>query len=278
MAGSSEVHDMNREQPGTVRKNAMLPDTGGGGSTTAAGKAFQLLDALAAADEPLSLAELAILLEQPKPSIHRLLHQLEGTGLVKRDMTGKRFLVGDRTTDFALRALGAATRMPPVRTVLEQLVARVNESCNLGVPDRLEVVYVARVECNWPLRLHLGVGSRVPLHCTATGKLFLAHMTPARRRRLLQHLPLTAYTPYTLTDPQQLERSLHAARDDGYVINHQEYMLGLIGVAVPVFGPDRKMCAGLAVHAPEARFSLQDAADCVPALRETADVLSGLLH
>lgn len=269
---------MSEEQPGKARKTAMLPDTRGGGSTTAAGKAFQLLDALAAADEPLSLAELAVLLEQPKPSIHRLLYQLEDIGLVKRDMTGKRFLVGDRATDFALRALSAATRMPPVRTVLEQLVARVNESCNLGVLDRFEVMYVARVECNWPLRLHLGVGSRVPLHCTATGKLFLAHMTPARRRRLLRHLPLTAYTPHTLTDPRQLEQSLHSVRDDGYVINHQEYMLGLIGVAVPVFDLDGRMCAGLAMHAPEARFSLRDAADCVPALREAADVLGGLLR
>lgn len=269
---------MNREQPGTARKKAMLPDTGGSGSTTAAGKAFQLLDALAAAEEPLALADLAGVLDQPKPSIHRLLYQLEEIGMVQRDPSGKRFLVGDRATDFALRALGAAARMPPVRTVLEQLVARVNESCNLGVLDRFDVVYVARVECNWPLRLHLGVGSRVPLHCTATGKLFLTHMTPVRRRRLLQHLPLTAYTPHTLTDPDRLEQSLQSARDDGYVINHQEYMLGLIGVAVPVFGTDRRMCAGLAVHAPEARFNLQDAADCVPALRETADVLSGLLH
>lgn len=247
------------------------------GGSCAAEKAFRLLDALIAAHEPPGLAELAMMLDQPKPSVHRLLHQLETLGMVKRDPTGKRFLLGQRATDFALRVLGAAVHTPPVQAVLQQLVAEVDESCNLGVLDRFEVVYVARVESNWPLRLNLGTGSRVPLHCTAIGKLFLAHMPPAKRRRLLPRLSLTRHTPHTLTDPEQLETALKNARAAGYMINNQEYMLGLIGVAVPVLDADRRMCAGLAVHAPEVRLSAARAVECVPALRRAAMALSELL-
>lgn len=246
--------------------------------STAARKAFRLLDALTAVDEPPTLAELATVLDQPKPSVHRLLHQLEALGMVKRDLTGKRFLIGERATDFALRALGNAAGMPPVQTVLQQLVSDVNESCNLGVFDHSEIVYVARVECNWPLRLNLGVGSRIPLHCTATGKLFLAHMPPAKRRRLLQRLPLTRYTRNTVTDPVRLEAALQQARSSGYMINNQEYLVGMIGIAVPILDGGGRMCAGLAVHAPEVRFGIERALECLPALRKAADALSELLY
>jgi IclR family transcriptional regulator, acetate operon repressor len=76
------------------------------------------------------------------------------------------------------------------RTVLNVLVEKVQETCNLGMLDGDQVIYIGWFERNWPLRMRLDVGSRVPPHCTAIGKLLLAYMSARERDRLLDMLAL----------------------------------------------------------------------------------------
>ena len=78
--------------------------------------------------------------------------------------------------------------------------------------DRGRVVYLDRVESHWPLRLHLAPGSQVPIHCTASGKLFLATLPKTRRAALLRATPLDRHAPGTIVDPAALERELDALR------------------------------------------------------------------
>ena len=158
------------------------PDSGAAGSS-ALQKSFSLLEHLIAADRALTLAELVEQMDMPKASVHRLLLKLEAAQLLKRDLTGKRYVPGDRLTRFSLQTMVCSARMAPVRAILERLVAETGESINLGVLDGSSVAYIQRVECNWPLRTHLSAGSRVPLYCTATGKLFLALMPKSRQNR-----------------------------------------------------------------------------------------------
>lgn len=240
-------------------------------------KAFRLLDIIVKAQEPLSLADLSLALAQPKPSVHRLLLQLEEVGMVKRDLSARRFLPGDYATDFAVHALQSAAQAAPVQSILKRLVGEINESCNIGVMDRFEIVYIARVESDWPLRLHLQTGSRLPLHCTATGKLFLAYLPAAQRRRLLRSLPLTQYTEHTLSQPPALEKELQSVRRQGFAVNDQEYMVGLVGAGVPVFDKDKKLIAGLALQGPQPRLTVARARTCIPALQQAALDLADVL-
>src|SRR3546814_13027722 len=105
----------------------------------------------------------------------------------------------------ALMALGRSFRDAPRRVILEQIVETVGETCNVGVLDGSQVVYLDRVECDWPLRTQLHAGSRVPLHCTGMGKLFLATLPERARRRIIETLPLRRSTENTITDPERLE-------------------------------------------------------------------------
>ena len=139
--------------------------------------------------------------------------------------------------------------------------------------DGSSVAYVQRVECNWPLRTHPSAGSRVPLHCTATGKLFLALMPMARRAALLDEIELRAYAPNTITDRKRLEAELARIRDERLAVNNEEFMVGAIGLSVPLIGSDGEMFAGLALHAPVARLSVDGArkhdVDAAPRRRKT---------
>ena len=233
-------------------------------------KALSVLEVAFREARPVGLSEIAGQLGLPRQSVHRTLQQLEDNGLLLRDATRERYVVGPRMTRLALAALDAAKHTAPTRAILEALVAELGETCNIGVLDGRAVVYIDRVECDWPLRLQLQAGSHVPLHCTSIGKLLLAHLSRAQRRRLLTAAALPRYTANTITDPEALEQQLAQIRQDGYATNDQELNEGVVSLAVPILADNGKPIAGLAVHAPEVRMSLAQGMAHLPKLRETA--------
>jgi DNA-binding IclR family transcriptional regulator len=155
-------------------------------------------------------------------------------------------------------------------SILQALSNEVGETCNLTVLDGNEIVYLDRVETNWAYRIHLPVGSHLPLHCTATGKLFLANMKPAARRRLINSLTLTRHTDQTITDPDTLEAQLSKAADEGVGYDSGEFLEGLVSIAVPVIGEDNRMCFAIAIHAPSVRKSIDELRQYLPTLRHAA--------
>ena len=143
--------------------------------------------------------------------------------------------------------------------------------------DRGRVVYLDRVESHWPLRLHLAPGSVVPVHCTASGKLFLATLPAARRAALLRALPLERHAPATIVDPAALERELEALRRRDLGIDAEEFIVGLVAVAVPVRDRRGRVAAAVAVHAPAARMPLASALGHVDAMRTAAAAIGATL-
>ncbi|MDB5364564.1 MAG: sauR [Rhodospirillales bacterium] len=236
-------------------------------------KAFAALEAIAELDESPSLSQLAVRLGVPKASAHRIMTQLEQAGLLQRDLSGKRLRIGPRMARIALRAIGA-TNQPEIHAAMERLVQRIGESCNLGALQGTRIVYLDRVECDWPLRTHFRAGSQVPLHCTATGKLFLAFMDEPTREDILRSLTLERHTEKTIVDPKKLRAELARIRAAGYAENDQEFMVGLIGLSVPVLDARGRLLAGLAIHAPIARLSIVQSTAHLASLREAAAVIA----
>lgn len=241
-----------------------------GSKTTAIQKAVRLLQTIAAADEPLHLADLAAKLEMPKPTVHRLLSQLEEVGVIRRDLAGKGYHAGPTWLRLSMDALVMRAKQPFIHDIMRKLVDQIQESCNLSVLQDQEVMYLERVECDWPLRMQLHAGSRVPLHATASGKIFLAHMDRKTRQRLLAGMALHKYTNNTITDPERMEKEFEAIRAKDISINQEEYHLGLIGVSVPVRRSDETVVATLSIHAPSFRMSVEKALSYVPQLKKSA--------
>lgn len=247
--------------------------------TTAVQRAFALLETLVAQNRPMSLAQMAERLNLPKPTVHRLASRLEADDLLAREPAGRHYTIGPRLSALAIATLQAAMQHAPRHAVLEALAREIGETCNLAVLDGSAIVYLDRVETQWPLRLQLSAGSRVPLHCTASGKLFLSRMPKRARERLYAAAPFERFTDNTVVEPERLERELEAIRASGVALNDQEFMVGLVGIAVPVADPSQpeNMAAALAIHAPEARLNATDIQRHLPALRATAARLSATL-
>ncbi|KAA0218541.1 MAG: IclR family transcriptional regulator [Lautropia sp.] len=230
-----------------------------------------LLEVIASKDEFVTLQGLVEETGLPKPTLHRMLHQLESARLLQREHDGRSYGTGARLRRLAENLLLNDTAHGARRAVLRRLKDEVGESCNITALSGGDVLYLDRVETAAPLRFYLHPGSRVPAHCSASGKLFLAQMTPAQRTRVLGSGPLQRYTPNTITDPEAFERELERVRADGYALDDEEFLPGLVCIAVLVPAADGgRSNMGLAVQAPIMRLTASQAVGLLPVLREAA--------
>ena len=160
--------------------------------------------------------------------------------------------------------------------ILSQLSEEVGESCNLTAVSGDEVIYLDRVETSHPLRVHLEAGSRVPIHASASGKMIASQYGQTPRRRLLTSSLLREFTPHTLTDPAEIEAELDAARRSGYALDRQEYLEGLVCLAVLIPTDIGRSNQALAVQAPVIRKSIDDLVELLPVVREAAQRMAVL--
>ena len=238
------------------------------------GKALAVLDAVTDHPHGIGLPDLAAKLSLPRQTVHRVLGQLQASGLLLRDPVRERFTVGPRLTRLSLAALGSNNRWAPVKAVLQELVDEVGETCNIGVLDGLDYVYIERIECEWPLRIHLEVGNRAPAHCLSGGKVMLAHLEPKVCARLLRSRKLVARTARTITRPADLEAAFEKVRSQDFGLNDQENFEGIVAVAVPVRDAQERVVAALTMHGPMPRLTLERCEATVPRLRQAAQRIS----
>jgi IclR family acetate operon transcriptional repressor len=258
-----------------ARQTIVQLDEAVGGAT--APKPFAFLEAIAQAQRALSVSELATLLNIPQPTAHRIVHMLESEGFLEREPGSRRYAPGARLIRLGFGVVAASARAAPRHAILEALSRDIGETCNFGIRVGNHLMYLDRVEAAWPFGLRFEPGSRVPLHCTSMGKLFLSFVPPEQRRRLLTATPLHHYTEHTITDPALLEGELERIRATEVSTDNQEFLAGVVCVAVPVRAPNGSVAAGLAVSAPLARMSLKRATQCVPLLRAAAEKMADAL-
>jgi len=233
-------------------------------------RGLAVLEQVTQARRPVSSGDLIEKLGLPKPTLNRILAQLEEEGFLMREPVKKRYLPGSRTSSMVLSIMTSEALGAPRHSILQALSDEVGETCNCTMLDGDKTVYFDRVEANWPFRIQLPVGSRLPLHCTASGKLFLAYMKPEQRRRLITAAPLKRYTDRTTTDPTLLLTEVERIKTDGIGIDNEEFMDGMAAVSVPVFNAENQICFTIAVHAPTVRTSLETLRQFLPSLRKAA--------
>jgi len=237
-------------------------------------KAVAILEAMATVRRPLGVTEVGMLLGLPKPTAHRIVRMLESEGLLQREPGSRRFVPGARLVRLGLGVVAASMLSAPRHAILEALSQKIGETCNFGVMADNHVVYLDRVESAWPFGLRFEPGSHVPLHCTSMGKLFLSLMPAKKCALLLRSIPLYRYTEDTITDAARLEAELENIRSAEVSTDNQEFLAGVVCVAVPVRDNNKQPVAALAVSAPLARMTLQQGLQHVPLLQAAAEQLT----
>jgi DNA-binding IclR family transcriptional regulator len=160
--------------------------------------------------------------------------------------------------------------------VLKSVAGKIGETCNLVAAGVAGMVYLDRVDTLWPLRYQLPVGTEVPFHCTASGKLFLSALGERELDTVLASLDLSPEGPNCAATADELRRRLAEVRAAGHSWDDEEFMAGMIAFAVPVRDPGGRFIAALAFHAPMQRVSLDAGRTHVPTLAEGARRLEAL--
>ncbi|MGB2001678.1 MAG: IclR family transcriptional regulator [Porticoccaceae bacterium] len=243
---------------------------------SAVSRVMQIVEAVARAERPPSPADLACQLNIPKPSIHRLLNQLEDDGFVQTNLRGL-ILPSAKMHSIAWGVLHTERFSAARRAILQELTEKIDETCGIAVPRGTEMVYYDRVQSDWPLQIDLQVGSHTPSWCTASGKLYLSSLPRERRRRIIDKLPLMQYTRNTIVDTQILEAELEQIKVSRVGTDNQEFVDGMVACAVPINDSSGKLCACLFTHAPVIRKSFDELMAYTPVLESAAQNLGQLI-
>lgn len=238
---------------------------------------LQVLEVVTRLGVPVTPSEVNQQLGLPKPTIHRLFATLEEERLLQRDLDGRSYAPGPRLRTLALNTLSSVRVRNARLAVLQALSEEVGETCNITIPDRSEMLYLDRVETQWPLRIQLPTGTRVPLYCTASGKLYLSTLGGQQVDRYLRSLMLERRAAGTLTDPLAIKQEVAQIRRQGYSLDREEFIDGMIAVAVGVFDRQKRLAATLAFHAPVQRLNLEQAVTHLDAMHRAAEELTQIM-
>lgn len=230
-----------------------------------------VLREVAQSDMPITANEISERASLPKATVYRLCEQLLAAGLIKRQIGGRGYIPGQQLVDLSHTVLSGRAVYSVRHAVLQRVARTTGETCNLSVPAATGMVYWDRVETEWPLRLQLPVGTRVPFHATAAGKLYLASLSDEQCERLLAEVELQAYTERTVTSPEKLRQLLPKIAEQGYSFDDEEFIDDITAVGVPICDVADRFVGAIAVTAPKSRMTIRAAKKHIPLLRDAAE-------
>jgi IclR family acetate operon transcriptional repressor len=218
-------------------------------------RSLAILNRLAAADEGVTLTEIARLVGLSPSTAHRLLTTLEQERYVHFDAERRLWSVGVQAfvagNAFLKTRNVAGLARPHMRALMEES----EETVNLAVEDQHEAVYLAQVECRQMMRAFARPGGRVPLHCSGVGKALLSVMSDAEIGRVLHQRGMPRMTVKTINTTAGLRADLAAAWARGYAIDDEEHAIGLRCIAAVIFNESAEAVAAVSVSGPMARIS-----------------------
>lgn len=238
-------------------------------------RALGILGAFDYQQEELGVTELAHKLGLHKNNVFRLLATLECRGFIEQDKKTGDYRLGIKTFEVATVFLHHFGLRRQARPVLEELVAKCNETAYLAVADGPHVIYVLMHETSHTVRIFPRLGQRLPAYCTASGKIQLAYESPDRLAQVFRHHPLRKLTESTITSLEALEGHLREVARLGFAVDNEELEYGVRCVAAPVRDYSHRVVAAVGLSGPVSRFSLERVEqELVPLVKEAGIKIS----
>jgi IclR family pca regulon transcriptional regulator len=239
-------------------------------------KGLAIIEAFGIHNRPLTLSEAARITGHSRASARRSLLTLQALGYVQSE--GKYFRLAPRVLRLGHAYVSSTTLLKPMQPVLEAISERTRESSSVAVLDGGDVVFLARAATRRSLSTGLGLGSRLPAHGAATGRVLLAALPPEEAERRLKRMARPQMTPNTRTGVGELMKMLEDVRVDGYAISDEELELGVRSVAVPVQDASGQVVAAMSIVASTRRRTLDNVlGSLLPELESARRMLEALL-
>lgn len=240
-------------------------------------KASQVLGAFTVDRPELGVAELSRILRLNKTVVQKLVLTLLDQRLLQQDLVSRKYRLGPRIVEIAGTFLAGNPLASEGSKCVQELAREIGYSTGLGVLDGSQVLYMQASEANATIRAASRMGDRMPLHATASGKCILAFLSESERDSILGNLVLEPFTPNTTTSPEVLLSELAAISKQGYAVNDGERIVGLCGVAAPVFDHEGNAIAAISVAIPRGVMPECSMDQVIQATLRSAEVLTNRL-
>ncbi|CAM5514754.1 IclR family transcriptional regulator domain-containing protein [Eoetvoesiella caeni] len=239
-------------------------------------KGLLIIEAFGIANKAMTLSEAAAITGHSRASARRSLLTLQRLGYV--DYDGKLFQLAPRVLRLGHAYLTSTSLARVVQPTLEAISERTRESTSFAVLDGTDVVFVARAATRRSLSNGLGLGSRLPAYCAATGRVLLSSLPEQEALLRLQRMARRPLTPHTRVELPVLTAMLDEVRKRGYAVSNEELELGIRSLAVPITNGSGMVCGSLSIVSATSRRTLENMIEnLLPELEQARAMLASIL-
>ena len=215
-------------------------------------------------------------LKIPLPTIYRHIETLcEEKFLVSSN--SKNYLPGPKMRNLILKSLPYEPNFTLRRSYLRKLTNDIEETVSLSIPIGTKLVYFDRIEFHWPMQLNLEAGDHLPLHASASGKLYLSSIDEEKVIQIFRNIKTPKNAKNTITDISQFKKELKKIKNQKYAFDDEEWFNGMVGLSVPIFNSNNELCFCLSTHTAKSRKGINDLKKILPIMLSAANNLKKVL-
>ncbi|HHV39195.1 MAG TPA: IclR family transcriptional regulator [Tepidimicrobium sp.] len=241
-------------------------------------KAIEVIEYIAYSDGEVGVTEISKGLNYGVSATYHMLNTLRECNIIEQNERTKKFKLGLKLWQIGLLAYEQNHISIVLKPYLKKLRDLTGETANLTIMDNDQVVYIAQEESNRLVRMFTQTGATEPLHCTAAGKVLLAHKAKEIQELILNRIKLDKYTDKTIVDKKEFVAELNKIRKQGYGFDDEERELGVSCIGAPVFDLSDRAIACISISGPTARFTKENREKWLDIVLQVAEEATGYLR
>ena len=238
-------------------------------------RALDILECFSFQNRQLSLTDVVNRTGLNKTTAKRLIANLTTRGYLQRDPQSKLYQLGMRLFEMGGIVFSSLSLRQAATHPMNRLQNQTGATVLLGVRMEEQLVYVDKREGQGMIRISSDIGWRRPLHYGMLGMVLLAGLDTKEVRRILRHTPLQAHTPFSITDSDAFSLRLEQIRDQGYILEKEEAVEGVFGIAAPIRDYSREVVAALGIALPlSSSYRSKKTDQLIQIVKETCETIS----
>ena len=245
-------------------------------SRTSPRRILNILEEIIIDPDNFTAKKIAHKLKIPLPTIYRHIETLcEEKYLVAS--SSKKYLPGPKIRNIILNSLPYEPNFTLRRSYLRKLTNDIEETVSLSMPIGTKLVYFDRIEFHWPMQLNLEAGDHLPLHASASGKLYLSYLNEQDATQIFKNIKTPKTAKNTIIEINQFKKELKKIKSQKYAFDDEEWFNGMVGVSVPIFNRNNELCFCLSTHTAKSRKNIDDLKKILPTMQTAATNLKKVL-
>lgn len=210
-------------------------------------RALDIIEMLAIEREGIGVTEISQKIGLHKSTVHRLLNALAERGYIEKEPRYSTYKLGLKFIEISSLYLNKLELKTEALPYMRRLAEIIGQPVHLAILDGCEAVYIEKIDALNSIRMYSQIGRRVPVYCSAIGKILLSGLKNRECESIVDTLEITKFTHKTVESREALCRDIDEARQKGWAIDDEEHEAGIRCIAAPVRDYSGKVIAAVSV-------------------------------